>query len=50
MDIEITELKKFEDERGFLIEFLKGIELDKDYYEAAVKRFEEHKRQGRLKL
>ena len=30
MNIEITELKKFEDERGFLIEFLKGIELDKD--------------------
>ena len=43
MDIEITELKKFEDERGFLIEFLKGIELDKDnkdfgqLYIAAIK-------------
>lgn len=30
MNIEIKELEKFEDERGFLIEFLKGIELDKD--------------------
>ena len=25
-----------------------GTELDKDYYDAACKRFEEHKRQGRL--
>ena len=27
---------------------LDGFELDKDYYEAAVKRLEEHKRQGTL--
>lgn len=30
LDYSLSELKKFEDERGFLIEFLKNSELDKE--------------------
>jgi len=32
MDIEVEKLRKFEDNRGFLIEFLKGIELEKKQF------------------
>jgi dTDP-4-dehydrorhamnose 3,5-epimerase-like enzyme len=28
MDIDVTEMPKFSDERGFLVEFLKSVELD----------------------
>jgi dTDP-4-dehydrorhamnose 3,5-epimerase-like enzyme len=31
MNVQITELPKFEDERGFLVEFLKGTDLQSDH-------------------